>query len=133
MRPIHQIVCTPGMPALADRPLIGAADAARLARVFKVLANDTRLRLIHALARAGELCLGDLAATVGMRPQAVSNQVQRLADQGILASRREGNNVFYRVADPCVASLLDLGFCVTETSAGTPIPLETLTGQLTPR
>lgn len=124
MRAIHEIVCTPGIPALADRPLIGAADATRLSRVFKVLANDTRLRLIHALTKEGELCLTDLAATVGMRPQAVSNQVQRLADRGILASRREGSNVFYRVADPCVASLLDLGFCVTETSALTSIPLE---------
>lgn len=86
-----------------------------MARVFKVLANDTRLRLLHALAREGESCLTDLAATVGMKPQAVSNQLQRLVDRGILGSRRAGNNVFYRVIDPCVTSLLDLGFCVTET------------------
>lgn len=112
---------------MADRPLIGAADATRLSKVFKVLANDTRLRLIHALAREGELCLTDLAATVEMRPQAVSNQIQRLADRGILASRREGNNVFYRVADPCVASLLDLGFCVTETSTMTSVPVQEMT------
>jgi len=33
----------------------------------------------------------------------------------------------YRVADPCVASLLDLAFCVTEPTVGTPVPLEALT------
>ncbi len=40
------------------------------AAVFKVLANDTRLRLLHALVRADELCVTDLAASVGMKAQA---------------------------------------------------------------
>ena len=82
--------------------------------MFKVLANDTRLRLLHALVRADELCVTDLAASVGMKPQAVSNQLQRLSDLGILASRRDGNNIFYRVVDPCVRSLLDQGLCLVE-------------------
>jgi len=103
-----------GKPALADRPLIIPAQAEQLAGLFKVLANDSRLRLLHALERAGELCVTDLADTVGMRPQAVSNQLQRLADRRIVAARRDGNNVFYRVADPCVNSLLDLGLCLIE-------------------
>jgi DNA-binding transcriptional ArsR family regulator len=82
--------------------------------VFKVLANDTRLRLLHALARAGELPVGELAAAVAMKPQAVSNQLQRLVDRGILGSRREGTSIIYRIVDPCVISLLDQGLCLTE-------------------
>jgi len=82
--------------------------------VFKVLANDTRLRLLHALVRADELCVTDLAASVGMKPQAVSNQLQRLSDLGILASRRDGNNIHYRLVDLCVRSLLDQGLCLME-------------------
>jgi PadR family transcriptional regulator PadR len=42
-------------------------------------------------------------------PQAVSDQLQRLADRGIVAARRDDNNIFYRIADPCVNALLDLG------------------------
>lgn len=103
-----------GKPALADRPLITPAQAGRMVGLFKVLANDSRLRLLHALERAGQLCVTDLADAVGMRPQAVSNQLQRLADRGIVAARREGNNVYYRIADPCVNSLLDLGLCLIE-------------------
>lgn len=103
-----------GKPALADRPLITPAQAGQMVGLFKVLANDSRLRLLHALERAGQLCVTDLADTVGMRPQAVSNQLQRLADRGIVASRRDGNSVFYRIADPCVNSLLDLGLCLIE-------------------
>jgi DNA-binding transcriptional ArsR family regulator len=56
-----------------------------------------------------------------MTPQAVSNQLQRLVDREILAARRVGNSVFYRIADPCVSSLLDLGLCLTE-ALGRPIP-----------
>ncbi len=82
--------------------------------VFKVLANDTRLRLLHALSREDELCLTDLAAAVGMKTQAVSNQLQRLNDQGIVAARREGNQIYYRVLDPCVTALLDRGLCLVE-------------------
>jgi DNA-binding transcriptional ArsR family regulator len=82
--------------------------------VFKVLANDTRLRLLHALVRADEMCVTDLAQAVGMSPQAVSNQLQRLVDRGILGFRRNGNQIYYRIVDPCVTSLLDQGLCLTE-------------------
>ncbi len=82
--------------------------------VFKVLANDTRLRLLHALSREGELCVTDLATAVGMKTQAVSNQLQRLNSQRIVAARREGNQIYYRVLDPCVTALLDRGLCLVE-------------------
>jgi DNA-binding transcriptional ArsR family regulator len=112
------ILCDPAQPSLEERPLLTGAEAGRLAGMFKVLANDHRLRLLHALARAGELCVTDLAEQVGMRPQAVSNQLQRLVDRGILAARRDGNWVYYRITDPCVRQLLDVGMCLTERPAG---------------
>lgn len=101
-------------PKLRERPLISPIQAGSLAAVFKVLANDTRLRLLHALAKADEVCVTDLAQTIGMKPQAVSNQIQRLSDLGIIASRREGNNIYYRLVDLCVRSLLDKGLCLVE-------------------
>ena len=117
MRAIHALVCNPATPELSARPLIDLPEAGRLARVFKVLANDTRLRLLHTLSRDGEVSMTDLATAVSMKPQAVSNQLQRLVDLGILGSRRSGANMLYRVVDPCVTSLLDLGLCLTETPA----------------
>lgn len=99
---------------LHARPLLSPIQAGGLAAVFKVLANDTRLRLLHALVRADELCVTQLAATLGMKPQAVSNQLQRLSDLGILASRREGNSIYYRLVDLCVRSLLDQAMCLME-------------------
>ncbi len=106
-----------GKPALVDRPLITEEQAGALVVLFKVLGNDSRLRLLHALVRGGEVPVGELAETVGMRPQAVSNQLQRLADRGIVAARRDGNRIFYSIADRCVPSVLDLALCLIEETA----------------
>ncbi len=97
-----------------SRPLISASEAERLTRLFKIFANETRLRLLHALVREDELCVGDLATAVGMKPQAVSNQLQRLVDRGIIGPRRQGTSVFYHIIDPCVPVLLERGLCLTE-------------------
>lgn len=105
--------CCP-IPPLKDRPLMSPIQAGGLAAVFKVLANDTRLRLLHALVRADELCVTDLADSLGVKPQAVSNQLQRLSDLGILASRREGNSIIYKVVDCCVKGMLEQGWCLME-------------------
>ncbi len=104
--------CSPR--SLVDRPLLSPIQAGGLAVVFKVLANDTRLRLLHALVRTNELCVTELATSIGMKPQAVSNQLQRLSDLGILASRREGNSIHYRLIDLCVRSLMEQGLCLME-------------------
>lgn len=105
--------CAMRMP-LKERSLLSPIQAGGLASVFKVLANDTRLRLLHALVREEELAVTALATVVGMKPQAVSNQLQRLSDLGILSSRRNGTSIYYRVVDRCVSGLLDQGWCLTE-------------------
>lgn len=101
-------------PPLEQRPLLSDSQAADLAVLFKTFSNGTRLRLLHALVKADELCLMDLARSAGLKPQAVSNQLQRLVDWRILRSRREGNNVRYRIVDPCVRVLLERGLCLLE-------------------
>jgi len=103
-----------GKPAPRDRQLIDRRCAAALSGLFKMFANDTRLRLLHALERGGEVCVSDLASAVGMAPQAVSNQLQRLGDRRIVSARREGTRLYYSIADPCVAGFLDLGLCLLE-------------------
>lgn len=102
---------------LGLRGLMSAAEAARLARLFRLLAGPARLRLLHAMARGGEQPVGGLAAELGQRVQAVSNQLQRLADRGVVAGRRQGRQVYYRIVDPRVLAVLGQGWIVTETNA----------------
>ena len=92
--------------------LISDASAADLAQLFKVLANDNRLRILHAMHRAGEVSTSDIAADIGASQQAVSNQLQRLADQRIVHARRDGQRVLYRIIDPCIPGLMNLGVCL---------------------
>jgi ArsR family transcriptional regulator, lead/cadmium/zinc/bismuth-responsive transcriptional repressor len=110
--------CPPGdataRPALEERSLLSFIDAVKVMALFKVLANDTRIRMLHHLVRSREASVTDIAKTLGMKPQAVSNQLQRLSDTGMVASRRDGNNVYYRVKNGCVAPLLDLALCLME-------------------
>lgn len=106
----------PPKPTLGARPLLTHRQASGLQGLFKVFANDSRLRLLHALVQAGELCVSDLAGKVGMTHQAVSNQLRRLSDSGILNSRREGLRIYYTIVDPCVPNLLDQALCLVEDS-----------------
>jgi ArsR family transcriptional regulator, lead/cadmium/zinc/bismuth-responsive transcriptional repressor len=98
--------------ALAQRPLIGGSEVDELAGLFRVLASDTRLRILHTIARSGEVTVGDIANNVEASPQTVSNHLQRMADQQIVATRRAGNRMFYRLIDPCVGGLIELGLCL---------------------
>jgi ArsR family transcriptional regulator, lead/cadmium/zinc/bismuth-responsive transcriptional repressor len=109
-----------GKPPINERPLLTPEQATEVVALFQVLANDSRLRLLHALARAGELCVTDLAAAVEMTPQASSNQLRRLIDRRIVATRRDGNHIHYRIIDPCVPGLLSLGLCLAEETGRLP-------------
>lgn len=108
--------CCPVHVTFPDQEPITAEQAAELEDLFKILANDTRLRLLHTLARVEEMCVCDLAAAVEMTPQAISNQLQRLADRGIVATRRSGNMIYYRVIDECVIGLLQKAMCLLSDS-----------------
>ncbi len=67
---------------------------------------------VNTLAGVEEMCVCDIAAAVEMTPQAVSNQLQRLADQKIVATRRAGNMIYYRLIDDCVVGLLQKAICL---------------------
>lgn len=99
-------------PALAERALIASPEVDELAALFRVLASDTRLRIVHTIARTGEAAVSAIAEDVGASTQTVSNHLQRMADQQIVATRREGNRIFYRLIDPCVGGLIELGLCL---------------------
>ncbi|WP_416827815.1 ArsR/SmtB family transcription factor [Ectobacillus polymachus] len=105
--------CTP-KPQLTERPLLNIESAENLSETFKILSNGTRLRILHALVRKSNLSVSEIAGQLEMKPQAISNQLQRLVDKGIIRSYREGNFIRYRIVDTCVINLLDQGLCLTE-------------------
>jgi len=77
------------------------------ARCLKALAHPTRLKIVAAL-RDREMGVQEIVAAVGMSQSSASQQLGLLRDRYVLESRREGNQVFYRVRDRGVLKLLDL-------------------------
>lgn len=110
--------CCPVHVTLPEQMPLSSKQALELEDLFKILANDTRLRLLHTLARVEEMCVCDLASAVEMTPQAISNQLQRLSDRGIVATRRSGNMIYYRIVDQCVIGLLQKAMCLLADSQG---------------
>lgn len=101
---------------LGTKDYLSPIQAVGVAGVFKVLANDTRLRILHLLCQENEIAAGDLARRLALKPQALSNQLTRLADLGVVATRREGIHIYYRVIDLCVSTLLEKAICLMETA-----------------
>jgi DNA-binding transcriptional ArsR family regulator len=70
-----------------------------VAERFKALSDPGRLAVLTALFD-GESSVGELAAATGRRQPNVSQMLARLAQARLVAARREGNRVLYRIADP---------------------------------
>jgi DNA-binding transcriptional ArsR family regulator len=90
----------------SHRPL--SDDALQLvAQRFAVLAEPTRLRLIQALLE-GEMNVTELVAATEGTQANVSRHLQTLIAAHVLARRKEGLQVFYRIADPTIPKLCEL-------------------------
>lgn len=79
-----------------------------LSSLFKALGDPTRLQLVMAM-RDGEMCVCDLAATLGLSESAISHQLRRLRELSLVRTRREGQVVYYALDDEHVAQLLSVG------------------------
>jgi len=77
-----------------------------IAHRFRLLAEPMRIRLLDSL-RDGEATVQDLADRLESSQQNVSKHLALLADAGVLARRKEGTSVHYRIADDGVLALCD--------------------------
>jgi ArsR family transcriptional regulator, lead/cadmium/zinc/bismuth-responsive transcriptional repressor len=85
-----------------------SAEVGQLAALFKLLGDPTRTRILYAVLEAGEMCVCDIAATIEATETTVSQALRLLRAAGVVANRREGRMVYYRLADSHVRMLLDL-------------------------
>lgn len=88
--------------------VIDVETADVLAERLKMLSDPGRLRMIYALAEIDELCVGELAATIGSSESATSHQLRQMRLGGLVRARKHGREVFYRLADTHVRELLEV-------------------------
>lgn len=83
-----------------------AAKAGEAAALLKALAHEARLMVLCQLLN-GEHSAGTLQDASGFSQSALSQHLARLREEGLVATRREAQTIYYRLADPNVARVLD--------------------------
>ena len=85
----------------------GLLDVAGLSELFKVLADETRTRILHLLSQR-ELCVCDMALILEMSLPAISHHLRLLKVMRLVAYRRDGKQVFYSLDDQHVVELISV-------------------------
>jgi len=80
--------------------------AEHAADVLKAVAHPVRLQIVELLAN-GEMCVGDIVEALGEKQAITSQQLTMMKDKGILASRRDGAKVYYRIENKNVIKVLN--------------------------
>lgn len=101
----HEHPVDPVRVAHARARGLSAEDAGRLSGLLSLLADPVRARILYALDEVEELCVGDLALALGATEDAVSYALRLLRTAGLVATRKEGRVVFYRLAPEFPAPL----------------------------
>jgi ArsR family transcriptional regulator len=95
---------------MQDRPTLDPAEMRAAARnvtaLLRGIANEDRLLLLCEMTR-GEVSVGELEARLGIGQPTLSQQLSVLRGEGLVATRREGKRIFYRIADPNVLEVLE--------------------------
>jgi ArsR family transcriptional regulator len=86
----------------------GSQEALRhfKADVFSVLAHPTRIHIVECLSE-GEMAVGAIVERIGVEPANASQHLSVLRSKRLVATRKEGNQVFYSLKDPLLAQVLD--------------------------
>ena len=88
--------------------------------LWKALSHPTRLVILDIL-RDGEQCVCHMEATLKLRQAYISQQLMVLKQAGLIESRRDGLNLYYRVVRPEIFSVLDLAISITGASPQLPV------------
>ena len=91
------------------RKMQDESEYQNLATLFKMFGDGTRVKILHALEQ-NEMCVCDLAALLGLTKSAVSHQLKALRLSNLVKFRRDGQVVYYSLADDHVKYILDIGF-----------------------
>lgn len=80
-------------------------DFEKVSALFQLISDPTRLKIMWLLCHCEE-CVNDIACAVNMSAPAVSHHLRLLKQAGLLSSRREGKEMYYKLSDDAQAQLL---------------------------
>ena len=91
-----------------DKNIPGEEELNELAELFKVFSDVTRIKILMCM-NSGEKTVSAISDEVGMSSSAVSHQLKILKVSSLVASRREGKNIYYSLADDHVKTIICVG------------------------
>ena len=91
-----------------EEKMLDSAMYERLALLFHIFGDGTRIRILHALEKS-EMCVCDISVLLGMTKSAVSHQLKSLRLANLVKFRKEGQVVYYSLADDHVKDIIDIG------------------------
>lgn len=91
---------------VARSAVMSREQAQRASERLAILCEPTRLRLLQALDRVPELCVGDAALAVGVSDDSASYALRQLRASGLVDARREGRAIFYGLTEGFPRTLL---------------------------
>jgi ArsR family transcriptional regulator len=95
---VSRFANTPAAGSSDENPSRSAGGVVKdLAQLFKLLADETRLRILDMLGARKELCVRDLWERLGQSQPAVSHHLGLLRMAGLVDTRHEGKHIYYRI------------------------------------
>jgi DNA-binding transcriptional ArsR family regulator len=90
--------------------LLQTVNPVDTAKLFKALADPTRLKIAYVLVQEGELCVCDVANIIEASLATASHHLRLLRNMGLAKYRKEGKLVFYSLDDDHVRQLVEIAF-----------------------
>lgn len=98
MKHTDQAAVDPGLVSSIRERGLTTDEATTIAGTLSLLSEPTRLRVLDALDRVDEMCVGDLSRALGTGEDAVSYALRLLRTAGLVLPRKQGRVVYYRLA-----------------------------------
>lgn len=107
---VCEITCVDGEKTQKVQRKLNEENPTEVAKIFKALSDETRIKIAYALACEEELCVCDVAFIVGATTATASHHLRLLKNLGLAKYRKEGKLVYYSLDDEHVKKLIEIAF-----------------------
>ncbi|MCY9659508.1 metalloregulator ArsR/SmtB family transcription factor [Paenibacillus chondroitinus] len=109
-----EIYCFDEVKVKRLQGLLETVDISSITKMFKALADDTRMKIAYSLCEEDELCVCDVANITGSSLATASHHLRLLRNMGLAKYRKEGKLVFYSIDDEQIKQFILLAFAHSE-------------------
>lgn len=107
---ICEVTCTDEAKVESVRNQLQQQNPLEVAKIFKALSDETRIKIAYSLSNEEELCVCDIANIIGSSTATASHHLRLLKTLGLAKFRKEGKLVYYSIDDEHVKELIGLAF-----------------------